>query len=136
MTKSKTKAKAETVNEDAAPIFEDRDFRLGELGIAPEQPRAKEPADDGIPQLAETIAAAEIIERLLVRPGRKSEKPGMILNGRRRFLGACHLLDAGRIDEDYVVRCRVAMNKAAGTPLPVTSATQKPIRSPSIIRAS
>jgi ParB family chromosome partitioning protein len=113
MNKSTTKAKAESGKDDVSPIFEDRDFRLGELGIAPEQPRAKEPADDGIPQLAETIAAAEIVERLLVRPGRKSERPAMILNGRRRFLAASLLLESGRIDENYVVRCRVAMNKAA-----------------------
>lgn len=116
--KRQIKAKTEPVaavaaNDDAAPIFEDRDVRLGDLGIAPENPRAGEPGDEAIPQLAETIAAAGIIDRLLVRPGRRGEKPMMALNGRRRLLGAQHLLAAGRVGEDYVVRCRVALNKAA-----------------------
>lgn len=98
---------------EQAPVFEERPVRLGDLGIAPENPRAKEPADDNIPQLAETVAAAGIIERLMVRPGRKGERPFMVLNGRRRLLSAEHLLSAGRIDQDLQVPCSVAMNKAA-----------------------
>lgn len=34
---------------DEAARFEDRDVRLADLGLAPENPRAKEGADDGIP---------------------------------------------------------------------------------------
>ncbi|HYG27311.1 MAG TPA: chromosome partitioning protein ParB, partial [Caulobacteraceae bacterium] len=105
-----TSSKIKAIDESAR--FEDRDVRLGDLGLAPENPRAKEGADDGIPQLAETLAVT-VLHRLIVRPGRKGEKPMMALDGRRRLLGFEALLAAGRIDADFQVPCRVALNKAA-----------------------
>ena len=71
---------------------------LGDLGLAPENLRFKEPADDGVPQLAETILAAGVVVPLIVRPGRKGEKPYMALDGRRRLFGLELLLEAGRIE--------------------------------------
>jgi ParB family chromosome partitioning protein len=44
--------------------------RLGDLGLAPENLRFKEPADDGVPQLADTILAAGVVIPPIVRPGR------------------------------------------------------------------
>jgi ParB family chromosome partitioning protein len=80
---------------------------LHDIGIAPENIRAKELADEGIPQLAETIAVADVIVPLCVRPGRKGEKPFMALDGRRRLFGLELLLAAGRIDAAHLVRCDV-----------------------------
>ena len=71
---------------------------LCDLGIAPENIRAKEPADADIPQLAETIAVADVLVPLCVRPGRKGEQPFMALDGRRRKFGLDLLLENGRID--------------------------------------
>ena len=56
--------------------------RLGDLGLAPENLRFKEPADDGVPQLAETILAAGVVIPPIVRAGRKGEAPFMALDGR------------------------------------------------------
>jgi len=56
--------------------------RLGDLGLAPENLRFKEPADDGVPQLADTMAAAGVLFPPIVRPGRHGEQPHMVLDGR------------------------------------------------------
>jgi ParB family chromosome partitioning protein len=93
--------------------MEDVTVRLGDLGLAPENLRFDEPADDGVPQLAETIAAAGVILPPIVRRGRKGEPPFMTLDGRRRRLALLLLRDAGRIDDDYPVRCKLAADKAA-----------------------
>jgi ParB family chromosome partitioning protein len=93
--------------------MEDITVRLGDLGLAPENLRFDEPADDGVPQLAETIAAAGVILPPIVRRGRKGEPPFMALDGRRRRLALLLLRDAGRIDDDYPVRCKLAADKAA-----------------------
>jgi ParB family chromosome partitioning protein len=61
--------------------------RLGDLGLAKENLRFDEPADDGIPQLADTIAAAGVILPPIVRTGRKGEPPYLALDGRRRRPG-------------------------------------------------
>ena len=49
--------------------------QLGDLGLAPENLRFKEPADDGVPQLADTMAAAGVLFPPIVRPGRDGEQP-------------------------------------------------------------
>ncbi len=48
--------------------------RLGDFGLARENARYDEPADDGIPQLAETLLAAGVVIPPIVRPGRKGEQ--------------------------------------------------------------
>lgn len=97
----------------ASAPMEDITVRLGDLGLAPESLRYNEPADEGVSQLAETIAAAGVIIPPIVRPGRKGEQPFMALDGRRRRLALLSLRDAGRIDDDYPVRCKLAAGKAA-----------------------
>ena len=107
-----------------------------DLGIAPENIRAKEPADEGIPQLAETIAVADVVVPLCVRPGRKGEQPYMILDGRRRQLGLALLLAAGRIDAAHPVRCDLFESKAAQAAAAVlTNAERWPIHIADVIVA-
>ena len=97
--------------------------RLGDLGLAPENLRFKEPADDGVPQLADTILAAGVVIPPIVRPGRKGEPRFMALDGRRRRLGLLLLRERGDLTDDYEVDCLLAETKAqqvAGTMLPAT----------------
>ncbi len=97
--------------------------RLGDLGLAPENLRFKEPADDGVPQLAETILAAGVVIPPIVRPGRKGEQAYMALDGRRRRFGLLLLRDRGDLTDDYEVDCLLAETKAqqvAGIMLPAT----------------
>jgi len=86
--------------------------RLGDLGLAKENLRYNEPADDGVPQLAGTIEAAGVVIPPIVRPGRKSESKFMALDGRRRRLALVLLRDAGKIDDDYLVDCKLAVTPA------------------------
>jgi hypothetical protein len=86
--------------------------RLGDLGLARENLRFNEPADDGVPQLAETILAAGVVIPPIVRAGRKGEQPSMALDGRRRRLALLLLRDRGDIDDDYLVDCLLAETKA------------------------
>ncbi len=76
---------------------------LRDLGVAPENMRFGQPPDEEIPQLAETILAAGLLQPLTVRPGRRREKPAMALDGRRRLLALDRLLTAGAIDDGYPV---------------------------------
>ena len=109
---------------------------LHDIGIAPENIRAKEPADEGIPQLAETIAVADVVVPLCVRPGRKGEKPYMALDGRRRLFGLELLLEAGRIDAAHPVRCDVFESRAAQAAAAVlTNAERWPIHIADVILA-
>lgn len=97
--------------------------RLGDLGLAPENVRFKEPADDGVPQLADTILAAGVVIPPIVRPGRKGEPRFMALDGRRRRLGLLLLRERGDVTDDYEVDCLLAESKAqqvAGIMLPAT----------------
>ncbi|MES2086176.1 MAG: ParB N-terminal domain-containing protein [Pseudomonadota bacterium] len=97
--------------------------RLGDLGLAPENLRFKEPADDGVAQLADTIRAAGVVIPPIVRPGRKGEQRFMALDGRRRRFGLLLLADRGDITDDYEVDCLLAETKAqqvAGIMLPAT----------------
>ena len=86
--------------------------RLGDLGLAKENLRFNEPADDGVPQLADTILAAGVVIPPIVRPGKKGEQPFMALDGRRRRLGLLVLRDRGDVDDDYLVDCLLAETKA------------------------
>jgi ParB family chromosome partitioning protein len=86
--------------------------RLGDLGMAKENLRAHEPADDGVPQLAETILAAGVVIPPIVRAGRKGEQKFMALDGRRRRFALLVLRDRGDIDDDYLVECQLADTKA------------------------
>jgi ParB family chromosome partitioning protein len=97
--------------------------RLGDLGLAKENLRFNEPADDGVPQLADTIHAAGVVIPPIVRAGKKGEQPFMALDGRRRRLGLLVLRDRGAVDDDYLVDCLLAETQgqqAAAIVLPNT----------------
>ena len=97
--------------------------RLGDLGLAKENLRFHEPADDGVPQLADTLLAAGVVIPPIVRPGRKGEAPFMALDGRRRRFGLILLRDRGDIDDDYRIDCLLAetpAQQAAAIVLPNT----------------
>ena len=78
-------------------------FALRDLAVAPENLRFAEPPDDGIAELAATIRAADLLQPLTVRPGKRKEKPAMVLDGRRRLLALQALLAAGEIADDHPV---------------------------------
>jgi ParB family chromosome partitioning protein len=86
--------------------------RLGDLGLAKENLRFHEPADDAIPRLADTIAAAGVVIPPIVRPGKKSEQRFMALDGRRRRFGLILMRERGEIDDDYLVDCLLAETPA------------------------
>lgn len=86
--------------------------RLGDLGLAKENLRFDEPADEGVPQLADTILAAGLICEPIVRKGRKGEAPYMALDGRRRRYALLRLKERGDITDDFIVDCRLAETKA------------------------
>ncbi|HVY33106.1 MAG TPA: ParB N-terminal domain-containing protein [Caulobacteraceae bacterium] len=97
--------------------------RLADLGLAKENLRSSEPADDGVPQLADTILAAGVIMPPIVRPGRKGEQAFMALDGRRRRFALLALLERGAITDDYAVECLLAetpAQQAAAIVLPNT----------------
>ena len=96
----------------AVPSMTRVQVRLGDLGLARENLRYGEPADDGVPQLADTIHAAGVVIPPIVRPGRKDEQAFMVLDGRRRRFGLILLRDRGDITNDYVVECLLASDKA------------------------
>ncbi len=103
-------------DQSAAPIAMTHiQVRLGELGLARENLRFHEPADDGVPQLAETILAAGVVIAPIVRRGRKGEQPFMALDGRRRRMGLLLLRERGDIGDDYVVDCQLALTPAQQT---------------------
>ena len=118
-TMSEIASTAETVpvSEAATPAApttsELRYVALRDLAVAPENPRAREPADVGIPRLAETIKAVGLLVPLLVRAGTKqNEKPAMAIDGRRRLLGLDVLVKSGAATEDYQVPVIFSVNKA------------------------
>ena len=86
--------------------------RLGDLGLAKENLRYNEPADDGVPQLADTILAAGLVIPPIVRPGRKGEQAYIALDGRRRRFALLLLQARGQVDADYLVECQLAETKA------------------------
>ncbi|WP_343699609.1 ParB N-terminal domain-containing protein [Caulobacter sp.] len=109
---------------------------LRDLGLAPENLRFSEPADDRIGQLADTIAAAGVIIPPIVRAGRKNEQAYMALDGRRRRLALLALVERGVIDEDYGVECILAVGKAAqAAAIVLPNAETAPVHIASIIVA-
>ncbi len=110
-------------------------FALRDLDVAPENMRYGEPPDDEIPELAETIFAAGVLQPLTVRPGKKKEKPGMALDGRRRWLALQVLLEAGRITDDYPVSCFVETDPARQAAAVVLTNTAVPVHVADIIVA-
>jgi ParB family chromosome partitioning protein len=101
------------VPETAAPAPMARiQVRLGDLGLAKENLRYGEPADDGVPQLADTILAAGVVIPPIVRPGRKGEEPFMALDGRRRRMALLILKERCALDDDYRVECQLAESRA------------------------
>lgn len=101
----------EAVDEAAAPMATIQ-VRLGDLGLAKENLRYSEPADDGVPQLADTILAAGVVVPPIVRAGRRGEEPHMALDGRRRRMALLLLKERGDIDDDYPIDCKLAVTKA------------------------
>lgn len=110
-------------------------FALRDLDVAPENMRFGEPADDEIPELAETIFAAGVLQPLTVRPGKKKEKPGMALDGRRRWLALQLLLEGGRITDDYPVSCFVETDPARQAAAIVLTNTAVPVHVADVIVA-
>lgn len=122
----------------ASPAPSDNRIRvpLRDLGLAPENLRFDEAADERIGQLADTIAAAGVIVPPIVRAGRKGEQPYMALDGRRRRLALLDLVDRGVIDEDYPVECVLAVGKAAqAAAIVLPNAETAPVHIASIIMA-
>jgi ParB family chromosome partitioning protein len=113
MTDTQTAQTAETDAAVALAVPMARiQVRLGDLGLARENLRFAEPADDAVPQLADTILAAGVVIPPIVRAGRKGEEAHMALDGRRRRLALLLLKERGAIDDDYVVECQLAVTKA------------------------
>jgi ParB family chromosome partitioning protein len=109
---------------------------LKDLGIAPENPRAREPRDEGIGGLKETVRAAGVVIPLCVRPGRKGEPSFMVLDGRRRFFSLEDLLAEGAIEADYSVRCELFESPAAQAAAAVLTATEQlPVHTADVIVA-
>jgi ParB family chromosome partitioning protein len=109
---------------------------LQDLALAPENIRFKTPADEGVPQLAETIAAANVIIPLAVRPGRKGEKPFMVLDGRRRLFALQQLLETGRLDAIFPVKCELFETKEAqAAAAMLTNVERAPVHMADVIEA-
>lgn len=121
-----------SISGDNLPI----QVRLGDLGLAPENLRFDEPADDAVPQLAETILAAGVLVAPIVRRGRRGEQPFMALDGRRRRMGLLLLRERGVIDDDFVIDCSLAVSKAAQAAALVLPNTERaPIHVAAVIAA-
>lgn len=108
---------------------------LRDLGVAPENLRAGEPADDDIPLLADTLFAAGQLQPLTVRPGRRKEKAHMALDGRRRLLALQHLVAQGRIDDGLLVDVFVETDPARQAAAVVLTNTAVPVHVADVIGA-
>ncbi len=108
MSDTQTKTAKTQAPEPMADIV----VRLGDLGLARENLRYEEPADDGLAQLADTMAAAGVLVPPIVRPGREGEEAYMVLDGRRRRLALLLRRDRGEIDDDVGVTCKLAVTPA------------------------
>jgi len=109
--------------------------RLGDLDIAPENLRHGEAPDDDIPQLADTIAAAGLLQYPTVRPGRDDEAACMVLDGRRRLLALRLLRDGGFIDDDHPVEVFVETDRARQAAAVVLTNTAVPVHVADVIAA-
>lgn len=109
---------------------------LQDLALAPENIRFKTPADEGVPQLAETIAAANVVIPLAIRPGRKGEKPFMVLDGRRRLFALQLLLETGRVEASFLVKCELFETKEAqAAAAMLTNVERAPVHMADVIEA-
>lgn len=110
--------------------------RLGDLGLALENLRFDEPADEGVPRLADTIDAAGMIYPPIVRKGRKGEAPFMVLDGRRRRFALLLRVERGVASLDDEVECLLANSKAAQAAAAVlTNSEHAPIHLADVIQA-
>lgn len=110
-----------------------RTVPLRDLGIAPENMRFGEPADDEVPQLARTIKAGGVLFPLITRPGRRKEKPHMALDGRRRLLALTLLLEAGEIDGSHPVEIVEETDPARQAAAVLASNTAVPVHVADVI---
>lgn len=108
---------------------------LADLDIAPENLRSKEEPDEDIAQLAETIAAAGLLQYPTARPGRRGEASHMVLDGRRRLLALRRLRDAGRIAEDHPVPVFVETDRGRQAAAVVLTNTAAPVHMADVIAA-
>jgi len=109
--------------------------RLGDLDIAPENLRYDEVPDEGIAQLADTIAAAGLLQLPTVRPGRDGEAAHMVLDGRRRLLALRLLRDGGVVDDDHPVEVFVETDKARQSAAVILTNTAVPVHVADVIAA-
>ena len=119
----------------SAPTRSQKTVRLGDLDIAPENLRHGEAPDDDIPQLADTIAAAGVLQLPTVRPGRDDEAAYMVLDGRRRLLALQLLRDGGFIDDDRPVEVFVETDRARQAAAVVLTNTAVPVHVADVIAA-
>lgn len=119
----------------SAPTRSQKTVRLGDLDIAPENLRHGEAPDDDIPQLADTIAAAGVLQFPTVRPGRADEAAYMVLDGRRRLLALRLLRDGGFIDDDHPVEAFIETDRARQAAAVVLTNTAVPVHVADVIAA-
>lgn len=112
-----------------------RTVHLADLDIAPENLRYGEAADDEIPQLADTIAAAGLLQFPTVRPGRRREAAFMVLDGRRRLLALRLLRDAGVLGDDHPVEVFVETDRARQAAATVLTNTAVPVHVADVVVA-
>lgn len=112
-----------------------RTVRLGDLDIAPENLRHGEAPDGGVPLLADTIAAAGLLQFPTVRPGRGGEAAHMVLDGRRRLLALRMLRDTGVIDDDHTVEVIVETDRARQAAAAVLTNTAVPVHVADVVAA-
>lgn len=119
----------------SSPSRRQMTVRLGDLDIAPENLRHGEAPDDDIPQLADTIAAAGLLQFPTVRPGKGDEAAHMVLDGRRRLLALRILRDRGVIDDDHSVEVFIETDRARQAAAVVLTNTAVPVHVADVIAA-
>lgn len=122
----------------SAPVISTRRqavVRLGDLDIAPENLRHGEAPDADIPQLADTIAAAGLLQFPTVRPGRGEEAAFMVLDGRRRLLALRLLRDGGFVDDDHAVEVFIETDRKRQAAAVVLTNTAAPVHVADVIAA-
>ncbi len=137
MTRSASRAadSAAPAPTSSAPTRRQAVVRLGDLDIAPENLRHGEAPDDDIPQLADTIAAAGLLQFPTVRPGRRGEAAYMVLDGRRRLLALRLLRDGGFIDDDHSVEVFVETDRGRQAAAVVLTNTAVPVHVADVVAA-
>ncbi|MFI8684098.1 ParB/RepB/Spo0J family partition protein [Brevundimonas diminuta] len=132
MTRSASRAAAST---PSVPTRRQAVVRLGDLDTAPENLRHGEAPDDDIPQLADTIAAAGLLQFPTVRPGLENEASYMVLDGRRRLLALWLLRDGGVIDDDHAVEVFVETDRKRQAAAVVLTNTAVPVHVADVVAA-